>query len=331
MQVSVFGTGIQTTALGYGCASLMGRLSKRESRRILDAAFDGGIRHFDTAPLYGYGESEALLGDFMKGRRDRITVATKFGIRPPKRSVALAAAKSAARAVVAAFPQLRRPIRRRAEQLTQTACFTAGECIQSLHNSLRELRTDYIDMFLMHEIAPEQITPELVGTLEDAQRQGLIRAYGTATTSQNTISIRSRELPSGQLAQFPNSIFENILDRFPNRNATGIITHSPLGAGFQVLAGDLASNSELRASWSCDLGFDCSDLPSLGVLFLQAAMEENSGGIVLFSSVNEQHIRRNAALMDDRRYSDRQLRSAKWLALELPGRTSALEMGLAAQ
>lgn len=331
MPASLFGTDIHTTPLGYGCASLMGRLSKRESRRILDAAFDAGIRHFDTAPLYGYGESEALLGDFLKGRRDRITVATKFGIRPPKRSVALSAAKSAARAVVAAFPQLRRPVRRRAEQLTRAGCFTVGECMQSLHNSLRELRTDYIDVFLMHEVAPEQITPELVGTLEDFQRQGLIRAYGTATTSRNTISIRSRELPSGKLAQFPNSVFENILDRFPNRNTTGIITHSPLGAGFKALAGQLTSNSELRASWSRDLGFDCSDLRSLGALFLQAAMEENSGGIVLFSSVNEQHIRRNAALMSDQKFSDRRLRSARWLALELPQRTSALEMGLAAQ
>jgi hypothetical protein len=47
--------------------------------------------------------------------------------------------------------------------------------------------------------------------------------------------------------------------------------------------------------------------------------------------VNEQHIRRNAALMSDQKFTDRQLRSARWWALELPQRTSALEMGLAAQ
>lgn len=331
MRVSLIGTGVQTTRLGYGCASLMGRLSKRESRRILDVAFDGGIRHFDTAPLYGYGESEALLGEFIKGRRDRLTVATKFGIQPPKRSVALATAKSAARAVVTVFPGLRKQIRRHAEQLTQTGCFTASECTRSVHTSLRELRTDYIDIFLMHEITPAQITPELVAALEAAKRKGLIRAYGTATTSQNTISIRAQELPCGDIAQFPSSVFDNVLARLPNRNAAGIITHSSLGLSFKALTEELASNSELRETWSRDLGFDCSDLRSVGALLLQAAMEENASGIVLFSSVNEQNIRRNAALLSDQRYSDRQVQAAKWLVLDFLGRTTAIGAEMAPQ
>jgi D-threo-aldose 1-dehydrogenase len=322
MPISLSTTGIQTTRLGYGCANLMGRLSKRESRRILDAAFDSGIRHFDTAPLYGYGESEGLLGEFIKGRREHVTIATKFGIRPPKRSVALATAKSAARAVVAVFPALRKQIRRRAEQLTQSGCFTVTECTRSLHNSLRELRTDYIDMFLMHEIALNQITPELIAALEDAKSKRLIRAYGTATTPQDTISIRAQGLPSGEIAQFPSGIFENSIEWLPNRNTTGIITHSSLGTSFKALTAELASNSELRKTWSRDLGFDCSDLRSLGALLLQAAMAENSNGIVLFSSVNEHNIRRNAALMNDQTFSDRQLRSAKWLALNSLGPTA---------
>jgi D-threo-aldose 1-dehydrogenase len=322
MRVSLHGTGIQTTCLGYGCANLMGRLNKRESRRMLDAAFDGGIRHFDTAPLYGYGESEGLLGEFIKGRREQVTIATKFGIRPPKRSAALATAKSAARAVVAVFPALRKQIRRRAEQLTQVGCFTVEECTRSLHNSLRELRTDYIDIFLMHEIAPNQITPELIAALEDAKRQGMLRAYGTATTSQNTISIRSQKLPNGDIAQFPSSVFENSIERLPNRNTTGIITHSSLGTSFKALTAEIASNSELRKAWSRGLGFDCSDLRCFGALLLQAAMAENSDGIVLFSSVNEHNIRRNAALMHDQIFSDRQVQSAKWLALNSLGPTA---------
>jgi D-threo-aldose 1-dehydrogenase len=322
MPVSLSTTGIETTPLGYGCANLMGRLNKRESRRILDAAFDSGIRHFDTAPLYGYGESEGLLGEFIKGRREHVTVATKFGIRPPKRSVALATAKSAARAVVAVFPALRKQIRRRAEQLTQSGCFTVEECTRSLHISLQELRTDYIDIFLMHEIAPNQITPELITALEDAKRKGLLRAYGTATTSQNTISIGAQELPSGDIAQFPSSVFENSIERLPNRNTTGIITHSSLGTSFKALTAEIASNSELRKAWSRGLGFDCSDLRCLGALLLQAAMAENSEGIVLFSSVNERNIRRNAALMHDQIFSDRQVQSAKWLALNSLGPTA---------
>ena len=285
--------------LGFGCANLMGRVSRRRSLYILDAAFDSGIHHFDTAPLYGFGEAESVLGDLLKRCRDRVTVATKFGITPPKRSPVLAATKSAARAIVAVFPRLRRQVRRRADRMIEKGCFTVDKCRQSLHNSLRELHTDYIDFLLMHEVSPRQITPELVGFLEDTQRRGLIRFFGTATTAQNTISIRSEVSAVGEVAQFPNSIFENILDEFPNRSATTIITHSSLGMGFKGLAAELRSDPTLRSRWSRDLGFDCANLSKLGALFLYTAMKDNSNGIVLFSSLNEDNIRRNAALMRD--------------------------------
>src|SRR5258706_6253868 len=314
MQVSLFGTP-PTTQLGFGCANLMGRLSRRESLRLLDVAFDSGIRHFDTAPLYGFGEAESALGDLLKSCRDRVTVATKFGISPPKRSATLTAAKSAARAVIAVFPQLRRRIRRRADQMVMKSCFTVSECRQSLHNSLRELRTDYIDILLMHEVSPGQITPELVDFLEDATRQGLIRHFGTATTAQETISIRSQGPAIGEIAQFPNSIFENVLDEFPHQN-TAIITHSSLGLGFRALAKKLQSDRELLTMWSRDLGFNCADLSKVGTLLLYAAMKENSNGIVLFSSLNEKNIRQNAALMSEQAASERQLLVVNRLVLD---------------
>ncbi len=130
----------------------MGRLTRRESLRLLDAAYDSGIRHFDTAPLYGYGESESVLGDLLKSCRSRVTIATKFGIAPPKRSAGLSAAKSAARAVVAVFPQLREQIRRRAQQMTRKSDFGVSECRQSLQNSLRALAVGHF----WRQIPPSQ-------------------------------------------------------------------------------------------------------------------------------------------------------------------------------
>lgn len=56
--------------------------------RLLDAAYDAGIRHFDVAPLYGQGEAAALFGEFPRGRRDKVTVTTKFGISHPLATVA---------------------------------------------------------------------------------------------------------------------------------------------------------------------------------------------------------------------------------------------------
>jgi D-threo-aldose 1-dehydrogenase len=75
-----------TSALGFGTAQLMARIGRRESVRLLHAAFDAGITHIDTARLYGYGAAESAVGDLLAGRRHQITVATKFGIFPPARS-----------------------------------------------------------------------------------------------------------------------------------------------------------------------------------------------------------------------------------------------------
>ena len=60
----------------------MGSISRRESLRLLEAAFDAGIRHFDVAPMYGYGEAEGCLGEFLQRHRADVTVTTKYGIPP---------------------------------------------------------------------------------------------------------------------------------------------------------------------------------------------------------------------------------------------------------
>jgi aryl-alcohol dehydrogenase-like predicted oxidoreductase len=324
-RVPLCGTELTTTALGFGCANLMGRLTRRESLRLLNAAFDSGVRHFDTAPLYGYGEAESVLGDMLKSCRSHVTVATKFGIAPPKRSAGLSAAKSAARAMVTAFPQLRRQIRRRAERMTRKSSFTVNECRQSLHDSLRKLRTDYIDVWLLHEVAPEQMTVELIDFLENTKRQGLIREYGTATTPRNTIAIRSGWLASGRIVQIPNSVFENTLEAFPNRDITAIITHSALGAGYRVLTEKMRSDRELRSAWSRELGIDCGDLSQVGTLLLAAAMKENSTGVVLFSSLHEEKIHQNGRLLSEAKLSERQLLAVKWLVLDFLGSATITE------
>jgi aryl-alcohol dehydrogenase-like predicted oxidoreductase len=80
-------TGMRISVLGFGCASAMSRYGTRATLRSMEAAFEAGINYFDAARSYGFGEAEHVLGCFAKGRRDRIVLATKFGIaataRPP--------------------------------------------------------------------------------------------------------------------------------------------------------------------------------------------------------------------------------------------------------
>src|SRR5437764_7899291 len=95
-------TGRTTTRLGFGCASLMGALGKRESLALLEAAYEAGVRHFDVAPLYGFGQAEGCLGEFLAGRRDQVTVTTKYGIPPAKNPGLIGLARSLARPVIKA-------------------------------------------------------------------------------------------------------------------------------------------------------------------------------------------------------------------------------------
>src|SRR5262245_36527115 len=73
--------------LGFGCVALTTLANPRTARRLLEGVFELGLLHFDTAPIYGQGYSERLLGDFLRDKRERVSVATKFGLapgRPPR-------------------------------------------------------------------------------------------------------------------------------------------------------------------------------------------------------------------------------------------------------
>jgi aryl-alcohol dehydrogenase-like predicted oxidoreductase len=64
----------------FGCASLSSLKTSREVTRLLNLAYENGVTHFDTAPLYGQGYSEVLVGKFIKDKRDKLCVTTKFGL-----------------------------------------------------------------------------------------------------------------------------------------------------------------------------------------------------------------------------------------------------------
>ncbi len=109
------------SVLGLGCASMMGRAGRRESLAALNAAYDAGITFYDTARSYGYGECEALLGEFFQGaRRDSIVLCTKFGILPGNPGGWKNRIKPLARAVLSVAPQLRGVARKQAAEPVQS-------------------------------------------------------------------------------------------------------------------------------------------------------------------------------------------------------------------
>lgn len=170
------------SALGFGCAPVMGRVGRRESLRAMALAFELGVTHFDVARSYGFGRAEQVLGEFTLGRRDRITITTKFGIPAPalgwRHRLALPAARWAARAV----PGVQARLRRRAGQILAAQRFDAAFARASLETSLRELRTDHVDAYLLHEppLLEAATMDSIAATMDCLVREGKVRRWGFA-------------------------------------------------------------------------------------------------------------------------------------------------------
>jgi aryl-alcohol dehydrogenase-like predicted oxidoreductase len=154
-------TGIKVSEISFGCVELgipygIGvktsddMLPETEAIRLLHSAVDGGINFFDTAPAYG--ASESLLGKAFADRRDQVVLCTK-------------APHQAADPEYLADPAALRKL------LTQ-----------ALEGSLRALRTDYVDVYMLHRATDGALrNPALVAVLREFQQQGKIRTYGAST------------------------------------------------------------------------------------------------------------------------------------------------------
>lgn len=285
----------QQGQLGYGCSLLMARLGRKQSRRLIDHAFAMGITHFDTARLYGYGEAEGVLGDFLQQNRSRVTVTTKIGILPPRRSLWMPASKTVARRLVAAAPFLRNHLRRKAMGLVSEGHFDVETITRSFETSLRELKTDYVDYLLLHECKPSDLKrPELLLFLQRLRQQGKIRGFGIATDIESTeTALRSfREYTS--VLQIPNSLENGNIQRISGFQAK-IITHSILGQCLERLSEQQTSGPPLPTSHVGQVGPE-QRKTAIARLLLRNALLENNVGVVLVSSTSETNITQNCLI-----------------------------------
>jgi D-threo-aldose 1-dehydrogenase len=182
---------VTTTRLGFGCGGLMRLESRRERQRLLAAALDSGIAHFDVARMYGVGQAEAELGRFARARRSDVTIATKFGIEPRKGLSPLARLQGPARAVLARSPALRKAIKRRSHLMDAPRRYDAVTARRSLEESLSQVGTDYFDILFVHDPRPTDSVKvdELTEFLSDAQREGKIRSWGIASDDAGALAL----------------------------------------------------------------------------------------------------------------------------------------------
>ncbi len=273
--------------LGFGCSGLMARLDREQSEALLVAAYDAGIRWFDVARSYGYGEAEAVLGKFLArlspADRAEVTVVTKAGILPPRRGAAMDVAKAVARRVAALHPALKARIRARALAMVQGGAFAPEQVEASLAQSLAQLG-GRVDWLLLHDCGVADLTDPLLVTLRAMRAAGRIGGFGVASSADVVAAACAAQPGVFGVAQFAAS---------PGgpRPAGATIVHHSVVTRLSTLAGRLAADPARARS---SLGIDANDRDGLGRALLAAALRGNPDGVVLFSSQRASAIAANA-------------------------------------
>lgn len=283
--------GLRSSVIGFGCAPILGSIDRDTAQRALSVAFEEGITHFDLARSYGFGEAERLVGTFAKGRRDRIIIATKFGIEATPLALVTRPFKSLVRTLLsvrrhklrgqtspAQSPAVgisQKPPSHFTSNLLHTRKeITAKEMVRSLEKSLQELQTDYVDYLFVHEpLSPIERIEELANMANRLKQQGKVRAWGMALMVSQW-DIHQDYLSLFDVLQFDNSPNAEHYSRMMKlRGASPNILFSP----FRSLA-------------SVNPKGEAMTPPNI----LRKLSQDYPHSVVLCSMFNEKHIRENS-------------------------------------
>jgi aryl-alcohol dehydrogenase-like predicted oxidoreductase len=236
-----------------------------------------------------------MLGTFVKSRRGEVTITTKFGILPPRWTPALQIALQAGRQLMRLVPATRNFMQRRAQGLVKGGEFSVKAARASLETSLRELGTDYIDFYLLHDYTVSEHSPdELAEFLTENVKAGKIRYFGLGTGIDNVLQALERQPALCRILQFENSVLRRNVDKLPQGRPDRLtITHGSLSASYRSVSAFLKAHGELARNWSARLGLDCSNDDTISALMLNYAVQANQNGLALFSSKSAFRVRKN--------------------------------------
>jgi hypothetical protein len=256
--------------------------------------------------MYGLGVAESELGRFARARRDRIVIASKFGLASTRLARQAARIQAPVRRLFLAMPSLRERARASAAGpssgvggalLYTKQGYDSRSARASLEQSLKALGTDYVDLFLLHDPGPGDVQAETIRPfLEHAVSRGDIREWGVAgepDVAGDAVRCLDGRVP---VMQVRDDILAPPVQDFPD-NVHPRITFGVLTRPLARLSAHLAEPST-RQRWSDATGVDCGSAQELANLLLQDAFVTNSCGTVLYSSIHEERIR-SAALLGD--------------------------------
>jgi aryl-alcohol dehydrogenase-like predicted oxidoreductase len=218
-QVNLGSQGLRVPAIGLGCMGMSdfyGASSEAENLRVLEHAVEIGCTFWDTADMYGPFKNELLLSKVLERCRDRITLATKFGVS-------------------------------RGDDGSWRGIKGGAEYVKaSCDASLKRLGTDTIDLYYQHRLDPKTPIEETVGAMADLVKAGKVRHIGLCEADAETIARAHAVHPLSAL-QTEYSLWSREVeaDILPTvrRLGIGFVAYSPLGRGF--LSGAIRSRADL--------------------------------------------------------------------------------------
>lgn len=230
--------GIESSALGFGCAPIKGSVDSKKAKYAIECAIDNGINHFDLARSYGYGEAEKFVGKIVKNKRDKVVLASKFGIYANWKANLLKPVKPLVRY---ARENLKKEHNKEtknnqipniADHFHNRLVLRKTEMLKSVEKSLRELNTDYLDYLFIHEPLDTLVYfDELAELAEIFKKEGKIRGWGLAYM-QSQQSFHKSYLDKFDVLQFNNSSgtleYDDVVK---NRGLMSNIIFSPLNGG----------------------------------------------------------------------------------------------------
>jgi aryl-alcohol dehydrogenase-like predicted oxidoreductase len=257
MQQRALGTGgLVVSAIGYGCMGLeavYGPASDRqEGSRIIRAAFERGVTHFDTAEAYGPFTNEVLVGEALAPVRDHVSIATKFGWdideRTGVRTGGLNSRPEHIRRVVDAM--------------------------------LTRLKVECIDLLYQHRVDPEVPIEDVAGTVKDLVAAGKVRHFGLSEAAPQTIRRAHTVLPvaaiQSEYSLWTRDVEYNGVLAVCEELGVGFVPWSPLGAGF------------LTGTIDAQTTFDTTDFRTHSPRFTPEARDANVAMVDLLKRIATQ-------------------------------------------